>query len=401
MFLAVMLLAFPLLASAAFFFAAEAKYPVLNDEISYRYDVGNNLGFDRVSGLHDGWISQRENPFHHQEKHVRIWARFEITASDIERNILIRTGPWEHVEYFIVRDGQVADHQQAGTLLPRSELQTRIAMTPAAFHAGFVALCLPAELPTMVYVLLETESRYLAIHSLRFSLWDAAEVRQGERRDRFFQGTYFFLVLLMVLYGFVRYFMNSKVKHHLYFSVMLLASAFVWGVLYGLLSEFLWPGRLAWDVYSLWIALPVGLWAFIQFERFYLNTMHFMPRIDVYLKWASRATLVLLPLMLLPFVVHRPANLYLITLLSALVSISSLVLASAVSLQALLRAYPFARRFLAAVALYGFGVTITLACWFGLLPEVEATLNAGQIGTVLMAFMIVVDWNANQSVKQS
>ena len=100
-------LSFPVVAFGAFFFQAEATFPVLLEEIRYRDDTTGASGFDAVLADGTGWVSQKAKPFRGTRVPVRIWARFEIPAEPVARRVLIRTGPWESAEYFFVRDGIV------------------------------------------------------------------------------------------------------------------------------------------------------------------------------------------------------------------------------------------------------------------------------------------------------
>jgi class 3 adenylate cyclase len=381
-------LSFPAIAFAAFFFQAQASFPVLDEEISYRDDTTSASGFEKIMADREGWVSQREKPFRGTGESIHIWARFEIPSATEARRVMLLAGPWESAEYFVVRDGQLVDHQKAGTLVPLEERTTRVSMTPASFHAGFVAIDLPARANVMVVVRLATENRFIRITRLRFSLWNANQVAEGELRDRLFQGAFLGVMFVLVLYNLTLFGLNVHELSYLYYVIVLVMSTMLHGILYGLTMEFLWPDQPAWDFYCMWIALPISLWASAQFVRQYLDTAKYFPRSDTLMKWAGYASLMFLPIYLLLFVAGHPVSLYLTLLGTVLVSSIVIPLVFGVTILALIKRHPLARLFFVAMFCSGLGAFITFGSWLEFLPEVEWTLNASQIGTALTGILL-------------
>jgi class 3 adenylate cyclase len=385
--LGILLLAGPISAAGAFFFRGEATFPVLEEEISYRVDGASS--FEKVLADREGWVSQRERPFRGSRDPVRIWAKFDVPPAPEARRIFLRTGPWESVEYFFVRDGQLVDRQRAGTLLPWEE-RMQVTMTPASFHAGFVAMDLPPRTGEAVYARLATDNRFLSVTRLRFSLWDANFVLEGERRDRYFQGAFLGVMLALVLYNVALFLLDIRESSYLYYSISLVGNTFVQAMMFGLTLEFLWPDHPAWDYYCMWIAIPLGLWAFVQFGRGYLDTRRHFPGFDVSLKWAGYAALMLLPMDLLPFAADHPINLIFTLMGTVLVTAAIMALVVGATVLALMKRRPQARIFLVAMLCTGIGVFITCGSWFGLFPEVEWALNASQVATSLTGILLSI-----------
>src|SRR5205085_603817 len=71
---------------------------------------------------------------------VRIWAKFDLPRATPPRRELLGVGPWEHVEYFVVTDGKLVDHQVVGQLVPWRERSERITTTPIALYGGLIAV---------------------------------------------------------------------------------------------------------------------------------------------------------------------------------------------------------------------------------------------------------------------
>ena len=384
----IVLLFFPAIAFSAFFFRGEATFPVLMEEISYRDDTTSTSSFENVSATNEGWVSQREKPFRGTGAPVSIWARYQVPVAPVTRRVFLRTTQWESVAYYIVHDGRLVERHKVGTLVPLRERTAHVTMTPAAFHAGLVALELPANAQVTVFARLSTDNRFVPITGLRFSLWDANQVLEGELRDRYAQGIFFGVMLILLVYNFALFCLNARELSYLYYVVAILLTAMLWGILYGLTQEFLWPEHPAWDFYALWITIPIAIGSFVQFVRHYLNTQSYFPRSDTALKWAGVVGLMLLPIYWLPFAANHPLSFFLILMGMALVSSIAIALILWVTILALIKHHPLARLFFAAMFCSAVGFFVTVSAWFELLPEVEWNLNASQIGSVLTGTLL-------------
>jgi hypothetical protein len=382
-----LLLFFASVAPAAFFMADEGRIPLLNEEISYRDDATRSSTFESVWADSEGWVPQKEKPFRGAGEPVHIWVKIDMPVAAAARRVLIRTGAWESAEYFIVRDGRLVDRQKVGTLVPWAERKTRVTMTPAGWHAGFVAVDLPPQGRTTVFARLANDNHIRATTLLQFSLWDEDEVRAGELRDRFFQGAFIGVMLFLVLYNLALFALNVRELSYLYLVILTALNTLAWGILYGLPLEFLWPDRPAWDLYSLWIAFPLGMYSFVQFGRHYLQTYKHFPRTDVLLKRVAYAVLIFLPVFFLPLAAGHPVGLKSTVWGMMLGSTVIDPLLVGVSILALMKRHPFAPLFAAAMFCYVVGACITFGAMLGLIPELEITQSADQVGTVLLAIL--------------
>ncbi len=386
--LGIALLVCPLVASAAFFSRAAAFFPVLDKEISYRDDTGNATDFETLLADREGWVSQKEKPFSGSGEPVRIWAKFDVPPANEARRVFFLAGPWESAEYFIVRDGRLVDRQKAGALVPWGEHSTKVTMTPAMFHSGLVAVELPAQASVTVVARLATDNRFITMTRLRFSLWDAQQVVEGELRDRYFQGAFLGVMLILLVYNLTQFLLDIRELSYLYYVILITLTTILWGMLYGLTRELLWSDQPAWDFYAMWVALPLGYWSFVQFVRHYLDTGKHFPRSDVLLKWVGYAGLMLLPIHWLPFAVNHPVSLYLTLLSMVLVSSIAAPLFFGVTIVAIMKRHPLARLFFAAMICSAAGSFITYGAWLEYLPEVEWAFNASQIGTALAGILL-------------
>ena len=383
----IILMVFSSAVSAAFFMADEGRVPLLNRELSYRDDAPLPSSFEKVWADSEGWVSQDAKPFQGTGEPVHLWVKIAMPISTTARRVLIRTGAWESAEYFVVRDGRLVDRQKVGTLVPWAEHKTRVTMTPAAWHAGFVAVDLPAQARVQVFARLANDNQIRSTRRLQFSLWDEDQVREGELRDRFLQGCFVGVMLFLVLYNLARFALDVRELSYLYLVILTAANTLTWGILFGLPLEFLWPNRPAWDLYSLWIALPFGMHAFVQFGRHYLNADKHFPRTDAVLKWVANAVLILLAVFLLPLAIGHPVSLKSTLVATVLASAVVVPLLVGATVLALIERRPFTPLFAAAMFCYCVGAMITFGAMLGFIPEIEFTQSAGQVGTALLAIL--------------
>src|SRR5438270_6334134 len=174
----------------------EGRISIPRKEISYRLDTGTD--FEEIARQKTGWISQGDKPFLAPKGPVRIWAKFDLPAS-APRQGLIQVGPWEHVEYFVVRDGRLVDRQKAGLLVPWNERTERITTTPLLIYGGLAPVESPPLSSTTVFARLSSDQGLHSIRALAFSLRDRNATLESERRDRMFEGVFYGVVLVIVL----------------------------------------------------------------------------------------------------------------------------------------------------------------------------------------------------------
>ena len=240
---------FSSIGQAAFFIRNEGRFLVLEKEVSYRRDLAPNTTIEQVMAVNGGWVAQSEKPFSLTLDPIDLWVRFDLPEVQAPRAVLLDSSPWETVDYYFVRDGRIVDRQRTGTLVPMAERTTRISMTTHFAHAGFVAVDLLPGSPITVYARMASQQQFLPIRWLRFYLWDTGQVLAGERQDRFWQGVFQGVMLVLVIYNLGLYFATREASY-LYYVISTLGGVMVWGVLFGQNVEMFWPNRPAWDFFA-------------------------------------------------------------------------------------------------------------------------------------------------------
>jgi signal transduction histidine kinase len=355
-------------------------------DVRYRLDSGND-SFEKVVASTDGWISQKDKPFRATGEPVRLWAQLDIPAQGAARRYFIVTGPWERVEYFIVRDGRLVDRHLAGTLVPWSQRTSPIAMTPL-YLSGFAPLDIPAGAAATVYARIATDNRFVTIQGLRFSLWDERQVRQEEAQDRLIQGIFLGIALVLIACNLALYLLDARDPSYPYFVVTLASVVIGWMSLSGLAVEYLWPEHPSWNHYSLWVLSWIATWTFIQFVRCYLDTARHLPRLDTELKRVAVAviaiSIAIVPIS--PLVSDAPRE-FLILAPLAVVALGVLWVCAI----ALARRLPSAKLFSIAVACSILGYFSTMLQYVAADVSFPLWVIHGQeIGTAVMGILLSI-----------
>ena len=376
------ILLWPPVADAAFFQSGEGRTFISREAVSYRPDDGS--GFDKISAETQGWTSQRDKPFAPGAGPVRIWAKFDLPQATPPRRALLGVGPWEHIEYFIVSDGELVDHQVVGQLVPWRERSERITTTPISLYGGLIAVELPTRSTATVYARLASDQGYLGLADLSFSLRDEERALAGERRDRLVLGVFYGVMLVIVLYNLGVYFAIRE-PSHVYFVIMETLLAAIWGVFFGDTVEFLWPDHPWWDFYFLWIGLLVSGFTLAQFLRSYLDTPRYFPRIDRWLKIYAYIHVPLLPMVFfLPAPIANSFDAFNILGPLGMIVILGLIVFT------LKRRHPLALNLLVAIGCLGAGITLSGLANNGLLPRSDWIYHGGQLGTALSGIVFSI-----------
>lgn len=376
--LGLLLSQFSSIGEAAFYLRREGRFLTLEREIGYRRDLAPTANIEEVMSAGEGWVLQGKKPFPLTLDPIDLWVRFDLPMVQVPRPVLLDTSAWETVDYYFVRDGRLLDRQRTGTLVPMPERTTRISMTMHFDHAGFVAVDLLPGSRITVYARVTSKQQFLPISWLRFYLWDTAQVLAGERNDRFWQGVFQGVMLVLVVYNLGLYFATRE-PSYLYYVISTLGGGIVWGFLFGQTAEFLWPNRPAWEFFAFWSSILISGWAGCHFFRAYLDTPRHFPQSDKIIKWLGLTALFLLPMQL---VMPSRAVFQAQVLISAWVVVVLGIWLGVVIL-AYVRRQPLARHLILVIVVAATGCVVVTGAMLGVLPATDLTLHAGQIGNGL------------------
>ncbi|MES2128259.1 MAG: adenylate/guanylate cyclase domain-containing protein [Pseudomonadota bacterium] len=370
----------PLAASASFLLAGEGRFATLEQQVAYRLDTATpDIG--AVLAMRDGWLSQGAMPFHRRGGAQTVWARFD--APDHGNGLLLTTSPWDEAEFYAVRGGRVVAHQRSGSDLPWDARTTRVTMTSPIMHAGLVALDLVPGVTTTIYVRLHTEGRLPDFDGLRIYAWDPFTVQQAERHDRLLQGVFVGMMFFLVVYN-LGLLLTTHEASYLYYVIMEVGFTTTWAVLFGLTFEFLWPAHPSWDYHGFMNATSLGGFGLAMFLRHYLDMPRHFPRLDPWFKWGGPIGLLGIPISYLPVSFH------VMSLITLFMAPPMVLLILAVVTYAWRTRHPLAPNLLLAMACFAGGILVYFLGELGVLPMVDVTIHAAQIGSALAGFILSI-----------
>jgi class 3 adenylate cyclase len=379
----------PIICQASFFGRRAGEFLTLEEQVSYRTDLPRDGTIEQVISQPNGWTSQSVRAFPATKDPVDFWAKFDLPRVTETRSVLLDSSPWEHLDFYFVRDGRVISRQTVGTLEPSHTNAAQITMTPLFSHSGFAAVDLMPNSQVTVFAHIQTTQRFEPVRWLRFYVWDAQDVRQGERRDRLFQGIYLGIIFFLVAYN-LGLFIAVREWSYLDYVIFESAAALFWSsTYYGLTSEYLWPNYPTVEFYVPWFAFAVSSFSSAQFLRHFLDTRKFLPKLDVVVKWTARSALIFFVLPLLSTLSPAMISTYAITLLAAWV-LSAMVVFVGVMIVAYMHKHPLIKNVFAAMLCSAIGAIIGTGAALGWFKMTDLTLHAPQIGSCLTGIVLSI-----------
>ena len=382
--LAVFLMFCSVTANASFLSTREGQIQVITKEVSYRTEGSVSQGIEQVIQNASGWILQADTPYVGTKGSILLWAKFDLPPAQESRRILINTSPWERADFFVVRDEQVVARQTSGSLVPWKERNTHVTMNPTISHSGFITVDQPPHSLTTVFARLETHSQYTNISRLRFYLWDAEQVLAAERHDRIFQGLFYGVMLFLIIYN-LGLFVVTRELSFFFYGVMELGYVVLWGVLFGLTFEYLWPNHPQWEYRAFWLSAIIGGFGIAQFLRYYLELWKHLPKADLFLKWTNYLNLLSIPAALLLPINFEFLAIAMLWGVPLFIPVIVFIIVRAVALR-----HPLAPNLLSAILCMSVGITVFAGQELDILPTLDVTVHAAQIGSALAGIVLSI-----------
>lgn len=276
----------------------------------------------------------------------------------------------DHIEVYLVNDGEVVRQHVLGDKRP---FYDRL-----IYHRNFlVPLSLPAGGDLSVYLRVDTSSSM----QVPLTLWDQDAYYVAEQSRSLFEGIYYGIVLVMVLYNLFVY-MAVGERNFLYYVGFILAMPLFLASLHGFSFQYLWPEATRWNDQAIIVFLNLVVLfggAFgIRFINISRRNHPLVNRLLVYMILVSGVMAVagiLVPyrLMILP------------TILVAFLGCTTML---AMSIVRWLKNDPAARYYaLAWVFMLSGGIVLALSK-FSMLPRNLWTENATQVGSAIGVILL-------------
>jgi diguanylate cyclase len=306
--------------------------------------------------------------------HASWWLRFEVRkrAGFTQTPLLEIAYPvLDEVEVWLLRDGQVQDHQLMGDKLP-------FAARPVPHRFFLVPLALQDDQDYTVLLRVRTSSSV----QVPLTLWGERAYHEHDQQRLLGQGLYFGCMLVMVLYN-IFLFLIIRERNFLYFLLHALAMPLFLASLNGLAFQFLWPTATTWNDQAIIVTLNVAVFFGIMFTSRFLQMRQYLPQLMPLIGTLLAASLAL---SIAAFFVAYPLLIRLTIVVSALNCLVGLTSGILRVRQGDRAAFLYC---LAWSVMLGGGIVLALAK-FHLLPLNVITGNATQFGSAFVVLLLSI-----------
>ncbi len=278
----------------------------------------------------------------------------------------------DHIEVYLVRDGEVAEQHVLGDNRPFYD-------RPVHHRNFLVPLALPASGDISVYLRVDTSSSM----QVPLTLWEQDAYYVSDQARSLFEGIYYGIVLVMILYNLFVY-MAVGERSFLYYVGYILAMPLFLASLHGVSFQYLWPEATRWNDQAIVVFLNLVVLFGGAFSIRFINVSRsnhpLMNRLTVGLMivaglMALVGTLVPYRLMILP------------TILVAFLGCTGMLVLSIVRW---IKKDPAARYYALAWVFMLFGGIVLALSKFTMLPRNLLTENATQVGSAIGVILLSV-----------
>lgn len=278
----------------------------------------------------------------------------------------------DHVEVYVVSDGKVRDQLVVGDKQPFYARPVR--------HRNFVVpLDVPPEQTTRVYLRAQTTSSL----QLPMTLWRQEAFYAAEQTNMLFEGAYYGIVLVMILYN-LFVFLAVGERSFLYYVGYITAMPLFLASLHGLTFQYLWPEATWWNDQSIIVFLNLVV---VFGAAFTMRFLSVIPSIHPRLAWATITVASVAGLAsLLGFVVPY-SHMVIPSIVIAAVGCTGIIVLSAVRW---VKNDPAARYYGVAWFFMLFGGIVLALNKFTILPQNFFTENATQVGSALGVILLSI-----------
>lgn len=342
--------------------------------VDYLREPEPGLGFEQLAELPpSAWTPNPAGNLSFGYSNEAYWFRFVIKpqASSAASVLLELAYPvLDHVEVYVQTSGEPVQTLQLGDKQPFYE-------RPILHRNFLIPVELKAGAPVTVYLRVASTSSI----QVPLTLWDQAAFHISDQSANLFEGIYFGIILVMILYNLFVYLAMGE-KSFLYYVGYITAMPLFLGSLTGLSFQYLWPEATWWNDQSIVVFLNlVVVFGGVFSMRFLSVLPSNHPKLSAMVVFGvSLALLLAMAGLVLPYQLMIMPTI-------ALASVGCLVLL-ALSVYRWVLNDPAARYYAVAWVLMLFGGIVLALSKFTVLPRNLITENATQIGSALGVILL-------------
>ncbi len=348
----------------------------LDKHVSFIEDPDHSLSFEDVSELPaEQWHNNDQEQINLGYSESSYWLKISLRNADsvwLDRILEIGYPVLDFIDIYIVKNNIYTNHIILGDKLPFYErlIQSRNFLIPLSFSVNE---------KIDLYMKIKTSSSVQA----PLELWNPIDFHQVDQSRVIFQGVYFGIALVMILYNLFVYLAVSE-KTYLHYVGYISCMALFLGSLSGLSFQYLWPTATWWNdqsiVFFLNGVLVFGSFFSIRFLSLKSSTHLWINRYLNGIAWL--ASIQMICSLLFTYKVMIQPTIYL-----AITACLSLLL---VGLYRCFQGDISARYFTVAWTSMLFGGIVLALNKFTVLPQNMITESATQIGSALEIILLSI-----------
>ncbi|MFO7606028.1 MAG: 7TM diverse intracellular signaling domain-containing protein [Desulfurivibrionaceae bacterium] len=302
------------------------------------------------------------------------WVRFALRKQSpaAEKWLLEVDYPlFDHISIFLPTGKEGYREKTAGDLLPFNEREIR--------NRHFVFQIPPVALNgRAIYLRFETESTM----NIPLVLMSEKAFVQKDHDAQFGLGLYYGSILLMIIYSLLMW-ITIRDKNYLYYVFFITNFGLFQMAMNGSAYEYLWPGLVWWNNYSVPIFVALSALGVGMFTRSFLTTREYLPRFD-------KMIVLLNNLCLVPVGAALAGHYSLAIQTGSLLALILMLASVASGIFRLIDKYQPARYFMLAWSMFFAGVIISALRAFGVLPANFFSLYGPQYGSSLTMLLLAL-----------
>lgn len=231
------------LAANAFGVSDSQRRVTLDEQIYFFEDPNHEQTLNTVLKLPgDVWQQNTNEQVNFGYSDSTYWLKFSLHNHDqqmLDRIIEIGYAVLDHVDVYLVRDKEYTNHIILGDKYPFYErlMQNRNFLIPVRFDVNE---------KIDFYIKLKTSSSV----QVPIDIWDPIDFHQVDQSRVIFQGIYFGIALVMILYNLFVYLAVSE-KTYLHYVAYITCMPLFLASLNGLNFQYLWPTAIWWNDQSI------------------------------------------------------------------------------------------------------------------------------------------------------
>ncbi len=240
----------------------------LASHVDFWRETSGPVSLDKVLALSDAqWQDNGDESVSLGYGDDVYWFRFQMTNATTDPQYLYLEVAYpvlDHIELYMVEDGRLLESHNLGDSLPFSERLVE--------HRNFlIPLTLSPEFSRTVFLRVDTTSSM----QVPLVLWDRNDFFVAEQSRNLFEGLYYGIALVMILYNLFVYRAVGE-RSFLYYVGYIAAMPLFLASLHGVSFQYLWPNATWWNDRAIIVFLNLTVFFGAAFSIRFLNVRRYI-----------------------------------------------------------------------------------------------------------------------------